>query len=399
MTEQFETIPDRLASAIYSGIQDSSPWQAALATLQELTRSDWVTLRMISPASGAMRSSILKEAFVGEAGSLPDVQEQFLKEQAAEFLPTDLALNDAVVTRWSPHNLHGRSLVYYQQFAIDTSLSTCVESYEKTKCVLQFTRSSSSVEKYGRYTEDDLRFAKRVSPHFGRALDLKRKLGNAMITSDYQASALDNLGVAGFLITPDRIVHSLNELAETLVGEKDGLKLINNRLVATDKSDDVRFQKMLNEALCPSQRRLHEFGLTFAREGCRHGLGVVVKSRPYRSLINSDEDYCALVFVRKPESLSLADLELIQQMFDFTPAEARIAIHLARGQPLDEIEQLINIRHNTARAHLRSIYQKAEVSSMAQLIHLLASRTIPVGRIAQSNVDWPSLDSNIRLNS
>lgn len=279
-----------------------------------------------------------------------------------------------------------------------SSLSICVETFQKTKCVLQLTRSTATIEKHGGFDQGHLQLVRLCAPHFRRALEFKRQLSHAAITSDYQAAALDNLGVAGFLITPDRSVHSLNDLADTLIDEEDGLKKINNKLVAIEKSDDVKFQKALNEAISLDPENPKEFGLTFSREGCRHGLGVVIKSRPYRSLIRSAHEHCALVFVRKPESLSLADTRLVQQMFDFTPAEARIAIHLARGEALEEIEQAINIRHNTARAHLRSIYQKAEVSSMAQLIHLLSSRTMPTGRFG-ANMTYHSDRNPVLLDS
>lgn len=372
-------LPDSLVDAIYEGADTGASWQNALTILRDLIPSDWVTLRLILEPEGCRKYSTLREVCFGLCSKTPELLESFITEVPAEFLPANLPLNKAVVTLWNPAELNGSALKYCQTYDMGMSLSVCVAAYGKAKYILQFTRTTARSNQSGPYCEQDRILTEIAGKHFSRALELRRKLGLATTTSDYQAGALDNLGVAGFLVTPDHSVHNLNELANSMVVEEDGLKKINGRLVAVDKSDDVKFQRMLDEALALKQPEEAEFGLTFAREDCRHGLGVTIKPRPYRSLMSSIPETCALVFVRKPEWLSMADAKLIQQMFDFTPAEAKIAIRLACGQALEDIERSINIRHNTARAHLRSIYQKAEVNNMAQLIHLLSSRTMPIG--------------------
>lgn len=369
-----ELIPNDVIAAIYEGISDDQPWQRALAILREVFRTDWSTLRLITQ-SGAT----LKEAAIGPPEYLSEDIEGFLKHQAAQFLPTHLGLNQVIVSRWEPRELKGMSLYYQQTFEMDTSLSICIEEHETTKCILQFTRSTKLSEQHGPFTDTDVEVAKIVGMHFGRAIAFRRKMVNATVTSEYLSTALDNLGIGGLLVTPSGSVHILNRMAEKLLANANGLKISSNRLRATDRIDDAALQSALSAALSVDNELQDQHGLTLTREGNRHAIGVVIKSQPYRRLIASESEKCALVFVRTPESLTLSDTKLIQQMFGFTPAEARLAICLAQGQPLEEIECAINIRHNTARSHLRSMYQKTDVNSMAELIHLLATRTVPIG--------------------
>ena len=87
-----------------------------------------------------------------------------------------------------------------------------------------------------------------------------------------------------------------------------------------------------------------------------------------------------LVFVGRASVADDADLKVLQELFSFTPAEAKLALGLAKGLPLGDVESQLNIRHNTARAHLRSMFLKADVSRQSELVHLLANSLAPLGR-------------------
>jgi len=72
--------------------------------------------------------------------------------------------------------------------------------------------------------------------------------------------------------------------------------------------------------------------------------------------------------------------KVLQQLFSFTRAEARLALGLAKGKRLEDVEAELNITHNTARAHLRSMFVKADVNRQSELVHVLANSVAPLGR-------------------
>jgi len=98
------------------------------------------------------------------------------------------------------------------------------------------------------------------------------------------------------------------------------------------------------------------------------------------SLISDRAETCALVFLRRSSVADDADVDVLQQLFSFTRAEAKLALGLAKGKRLEEVESELNIRHNTARAHLRSMFVKADVNRQSELVHLLANSLAPLGR-------------------
>jgi DNA-binding CsgD family transcriptional regulator len=85
-----------------------------------------------------------------------------------------------------------------------------------------------------------------------------------------------------------------------------------------------------------------------------------------------------MVFIRDPEQKSVASRDVIQQLFELTPAEASLALLLADGMTLDEAADQLDIRKNTARAHLRSIFAKTGVTRQTSLVRLLLGSVTPL---------------------
>jgi DNA-binding CsgD family transcriptional regulator len=364
-------LTDAVVAAIYTGTLNDEPWQLALDMLRKALDSEYGTLRLVSH-----NPAVVREAFIAPPGNPPEVAATFLRDLSAEFIPANLHIGAAVITEWDPSELRGAGLEHKLKYGIDMSLSVCVAAEERSRCILQFTRSKA----HGRYSAADLEFAQRIGAHFGRAIGLRRIAINTMVTSEFQADALNKFGIGGVLVAPDRTIHVLNRAAETLIAQADGIKLINGRLVATDSADDTKLQRAISNALSRDVKENESYGLSVQRRGSARALGVVINSRPYRPLLSSATQRCALVFLRNPEFLTLADTKLMRQLFGFTPAEAKLAIYLTSGKQLEDIESILNICHNTARAHLRSMYQKANVNSQAELIQLLTSCAAPLGR-------------------
>jgi DNA-binding CsgD family transcriptional regulator len=259
---------------------------------------------------------------------------------------------------------------------VDWSATACLEAAEKSQLLLQISRSDAE----GEFTAREVELIRLMSAHFERSIKLRRKISNAKVISDYQAQALDSLGIGGILIEPDRAVTPLNRTAQLVLDSRDGLRIVNQRLYAIQPAEDVKLQRAIKAALEGGAVSRTSRGILISRQSDERSLGIVVTPRSYQSLTTDIPRNCALVFVRKGELLTAADTDLMQELFGFTRAEARLAVWLASGTPLEEIEDKLNIRHNTARAHLRSIYGKAEVTSQSELIQLLASSAAPLGR-------------------
>jgi len=72
------------------------------------------------------------------------------------------------------------------------------------------------------------------------------------------------------------------------------------------------------------------------------------------------------------------DAKILQQLFQLTSAEARIANLLVDGHHVDEIGETLAISLSTVRTHLRHIFEKTGVERQADLIHLLLRASLAI---------------------
>ena len=84
------------------------------------------------------------------------------------------------------------------------------------------------------------------------------------------------------------------------------------------------------------------------------------------------------VFIRDPRHQPAPSHELVRRLFGFTSAEVALALLLTNGLTLDEAAAELNIRKNTARAHLRSIFSKTGVTRQTMLVRLLLNSVASV---------------------
>jgi DNA-binding CsgD family transcriptional regulator/PAS domain-containing protein len=82
---------------------------------------------------------------------------------------------------------------------------------------------------------------------------------------------------------------------------------------------------------------------------------------------------CAAVLVLSAIGTPQApSVELVQSLFDLTPAEARIARSLASGKTVDDIASDSHISHNTIRTHIRGVLAKTGCTRQTDVVALLA---------------------------
>jgi DNA-binding CsgD family transcriptional regulator len=90
----------------------------------------------------------------------------------------------------------------------------------------------------------------------------------------------------------------------------------------------------------------------------------------YRA-VAANHGLAALLTFYHPNSPPIVDTDLLANAFDLTPAECRVACHIAEGRTPKEIANQIGVQHDTVRKQLQAIYQKTATNRQADLIRLL----------------------------
>jgi DNA-binding CsgD family transcriptional regulator len=86
------------------------------------------------------------------------------------------------------------------------------------------------------------------------------------------------------------------------------------------------------------------------------------------------------VLVLTPVTLPQAPpVELVQSLFDLTPAEARVARSLSAGETVEKIASIGGVSLNTVRSQLRCVLEKTGCHRQAEVVALLSGIAVPQG--------------------
>jgi DNA-binding CsgD family transcriptional regulator len=79
----------------------------------------------------------------------------------------------------------------------------------------------------------------------------------------------------------------------------------------------------------------------------------------------------AMIVARMPDALVSVRPEALRERFNLTPAEAKLAVDLAQGDPLKDIAGRRGLALGTVRAQLAAIFEKTGVHRQPELVKLL----------------------------
>ncbi|WP_340315825.1 helix-turn-helix transcriptional regulator [Rhizorhabdus argentea] len=363
---------DDIVSRIYRDANCDDSWESSLSAIREFFDAGIACLRIANQggkcqqflfATGpTLRRDILAEWEVNNRGG----------ESSSV-----LSVGEVRVLNWE-RDLPGQPIVNeLREFDVVTSIAHCFQNYEGQTYTINITRGENSPA----FTDDDIANVRRIGRNFAEASILRHEMLRSNLTSRFQAQVLDRLSVAGILVDPYGNVLPLNDGAEKLLSKQEVLKRRRcGQLIAIDRANDRELQGHLSRIFSGAVEYGAAIAVSLDRGSGERPLGLIITSTRSMCIASNREEICALLFIRDADVTSAIEPSLLQKLFNFTPAEANLAIGLASGKRLVDIERSLKIRHNTARAHLRSMFLKADVSRQAELVRLLTTSVAQLGR-------------------
>lgn len=210
-----------------------------------------------------------------------------------------------------------------------------------------------------------LRVVDRLHPHLERAV----RLANTFALSRAR-QVIDAFTVLGL---PTVI---LDELGCPIVGNDllrplypSVLQAEEDRLVVGDPKVDLLLRRIFSETVRePSTVR--SIALSARQTRAPYALHLIPLSQTRISLTRSAR--WALV-VTSARELPVPRRSVLAAIFDLTPAEARVAQLLAGSKAADEIAESLKIGRETARTHIKSVFEKAGVRRHVDFVRKVAS--------------------------
>ena len=136
--------------------------------------------------------------------------------------------------------------------------------------------------------------------------------------------------------------------------------------------------------------------MSVSRPSGQINLGVVVEAIPTQDWAEGKSKPVVVVYIRDAVGRSMASETVAKQLFNLTRAETALAMELANGLSLEEAAEVLNVRRNTARAHLRSIFSKTGVRRQTELVRIILNSVVALGKpkltmLASDKPEQPAL--------
>lgn len=211
-----------------------------------------------------------------------------------------------------------------------------------------------------------------LRPHLARSalLSARLQLERARVASE----TLALIGLPALVMDDRGKVLAANHLIEALAEHVHWGA--NDRVSIRDRAADALFQQTLKTFGLDASAPVRSFPL----RGVDASAAMVAHAVPIRGTARDIFVRCAGILVLTPVALPNAPpVELIQSLFDLSPAEARVARHLATGSTVGEIASADGVSSNTVRTQVRGVLEKTGLRRQTEVVALLGGVALPRG--------------------
>jgi DNA-binding CsgD family transcriptional regulator len=202
-----------------------------------------------------------------------------------------------------------------------------------------------------------------LRPHLARAALLSGRLGLDRVKT--AVTTLDVIGLPAAGLTATGRVISANNRFLACAG------------IGIGAGDIVQFQSkpaqaLLMEAISNVSNSQTAFGRSIPVGGTKLEPPFVAHVIPLRGAgLDVFTGSMSIIFITSLVPNSSPAPELLQALFDLTPAEARLASQLTTGKSVEQIALSSRLSLNTIRTQLKSVFSKTGVQRQAELVSLL----------------------------
>ncbi|MCC5777995.1 helix-turn-helix transcriptional regulator [Nitratireductor sp. B36] len=207
-------------------------------------------------------------------------------------------------------------------------------------------------------------------PHLVRAVSLARNLQRtALETALLKTESRVPSPTSTVVVDHERRVLFADTEAERLFSQDRGIRVIGGRLYLTGEGAHAAFDAALSGCCAtalPASRRI-----TVRRSLEAPPYSVEVRPIRIPGSVPGAPIPAAVLRISNPELHRDRRMMVLQERFGLTPAEARLALEMRRGDGRAAAARRCGISINTARTHLTSIFGKTGVTRQAELIKVL----------------------------
>jgi len=206
----------------------------------------------------------------------------------------------------------------------------------------------------------------RLMPHLSRAAQLQDPRYFSRPELFARVPFLDEWRQPALLVALTGTVLRFNDATTQMLGRTKLIQVVDGKL----ELQGARQHRILDECRAAAEQTPAYRMLRLTEESHGEPAGQDALYVFYHP-VALNRGHAALLTFYHPDSPPILDPGLLASAFDLTPAECRVACHIAEGRTPKEIAGKIGVQHDTVRKQLQAIYQKTATNRQVDLIRLL----------------------------
>jgi DNA-binding CsgD family transcriptional regulator len=260
---------------------------------------------------------------------------------------------------------------FYQEFSLaydvryNSSATICVED---STMVTAFTLLLS--QKRGVLSADEREYVRRLGEHLREALLAHERVRRLAAQALAGHGLLSSFPYPMCLIDQDRAISFENDAAANELQSEKRITRRGNRLVLSrSQSDQQLTEKLLElDRLGHGASAVVDLRLTPSDPPTWLHLSLLVPGA-VMGVFGTQPQYLATLF--DPNHVSALDPFALSNMFQLTPAEARVASHMAAGLTAEEISQNNFTSVSTVRSQISQVISKLGARRTTDVVRML----------------------------
>jgi DNA-binding CsgD family transcriptional regulator len=210
--------------------------------------------------------------------------------------------------------------------------------------------------------------AKRFTPNLQRAIRLHKHTQALQIKAELGAMAIDAFALSMIIVDSKATILHLNAKAEQFLNVKSsGLNSHLGYLTSPNSESRRQLARMINLATTHPA-----MGGAMVLQNNK-SLQVFVTPLPAASQFARDWQIPLALVLIVEVGKAISNLHLLAEIYDFSPAELRVAAALLNGKTPEIHAHEMGVSINTVRTQLRSLFGKTETRGQTELIALLSN--------------------------
>lgn len=357
---------NELIGSIYDGIDHKTPWASFLDGLTAVMKARDSSIVMVVP------NQVGSSYNVTTSDTDPRLTHQYLDGVFSVNFVMDMPQpQPATIDELMPREEFRRTPLYQKFLApigVEYMLGVDVINNEDLHIKLAIERTREQ----GQFGDEEKELLSYLIPHFQRALRLREKSHTGTSLRSLYLDTVAKMAIGCVILDNKGQVLYTNRCADDIIREKVGIKLVNDRLCATDDVRNSQLRDAINLALAAHQNRCTSQkgqGFRLTPETSGRAMDVVVKPLFTDVFQNSARIPAAIIYLHQCEDSQLElDPVTLANIYGFTKKEAALSALIARGYSLAEAAESLDVSINTVKTHLRGIYEKMGTNKQTQVV-------------------------------